>query len=499
MSVLTDKQQKKLLELKRLKLEKLRAIEKYQKENILEYFNSDIPLADGSYMRANPKQQELLDAWTDQTKKVFTYSGANRIGKTFIAVTIAFCVMAGKWLWSGERIYFPHKDPRKVRIIGQDWSKHIDKVVIAKMHELWPQSRKVHIKKDGNGFETFWRDETTRSTVEIMSNNQDSALHEGWSGDLIYYDEPPKRDVRIANARGLVDRQGRELFAMTLLKEAWIHHEVIRALNEKGKPDKTVHNIVGAIEDNVGFGITQAGVDQFAKTLTDEEKDARLRGVPSYMSGLVYPMYKRRLHLKPRFSVPLDWPVDIQIDTHPRKPHSVLFLATSHYGLKYVIHELRMHGNGTQLGEAIVKLVNWGNYRINRVQCDPLAKSDSNEERTTFNKIATVLARYDMYLETASKDKDTGILEVKKHLMSDNNEPTLFIFDDCVLTIKEIEGYMWEKTNLQDKEKAMKVDDDLMECLYRAVLLGTEYISPEDEYGDNYNSTNEGVNQTTGY
>jgi hypothetical protein len=505
MKMTEEERAQKLLELKRKKLELLQAKESFQKNNILEYFNSPYPLVDGTYMRANPKQQMLLDAWKNPKFKVFTYTGANRMGKTFIMVTIAICTMAGKWIWDGEPIFFPHRKARKIRIIGQDWNKHIATVIIPKLHELWPKNRPVTIKKDGQGFETMWRDKITGSSLEIMSNKQESKLHEGWDGDLICYDEPPKRDVRVANARGLVDREGRELFSMTLLGEAWINQEVIKAMDENGRPDITVFNVTGTIQDNVGFGITQAGVEQFSKTLTEEEKEARLLGVPSYMSGLVYKDFKRETHLRDRFDVPLDWPVDIAIDTHPRKPHSVLFCATSPQGFKFLIHEIRMTGNGKQLAEAIVKLVNWGKYRVNRVICDPLAKGDPNSygsegmPATTYMKIADTLSRYDMLLETASKDKDTGILEVKKHLISDHGEPTLFIFNDLIHTIKEIEGLMWEKADMSDKEKVSKVEDDMMENLYRLILLNTEYTTMPYDDEDEYDTEDQNINETTGY
>lgn len=491
--------QEKILELKRRKLEALQAQLKFQEDNILEYFNSSYPLVDGTYMRPNPPQQQLLDAWPNRNYKVFTFSGANRIGKTFIATIIAISTMIGKWPWNDEKLYFNHRKARRVRYIGQGWESHIKSVVIPELERLWPKARPVEIKKNSQGYDAFWKDIKTGSTMQIMSNKQDSKMHEGWYGDLIIYDEPPTRDIRVANARGLVDRAGRELFCCTLLSEAWIDREVIRAIGEDGRPDKSVYTISAEINDNIGYGITKEGVEQFKKTLTKEEFDARILGIPAYMSGLVYPMYNRDTHLKPRFKVPLDWPVDIAIDTHPRKPHSVLFLATNQYGLKYIIHELRMNGNGQQLADEIVRIVTWGNYRINRVICDPLAKGDGNMPVTTFDNIANVLARYDILLETASKAKDTGILEVKTHLMGPNNEPSLFIFDDLIYTIQEIEGYMWEKADVGEKEKASKKSDDMMENLYRLILLNTEYedydkcdINDYDDYGTT-------INKTTGY
>ena len=36
----------------------------------------------------NPKQKQLLDGWLDNNKKVFTFTGGNRMGKTTILTII---------------------------------------------------------------------------------------------------------------------------------------------------------------------------------------------------------------------------------------------------------------------------------------------------------------------------------------------------------------------------------------------------------------------------
>ena len=127
---------------------------------------------------------------------------------------------------------------------------------------------------------------------------------------------------------------------MTLLKEAWVDREVIKARNEDGTPDTTVFNISGDIYSNVGFGITDEGVKQFEKTLTDDEKSARIFGKPSYLSGLVYPQFSRKIHLREPFEIPTDWIVDIAVDVHPREKQAILFMATSSRGDRYLFHEL---------------------------------------------------------------------------------------------------------------------------------------------------------------
>jgi hypothetical protein len=477
-------------------IEQKRQIKDYRQNNLMEFFTKP---KDEMGIPANPLQAELLEAWENPRFKVFTYTGANRIGKTTILAIVAFSVMFGRWLWNDKRIWFSHTNPRKVRLVGQDWEKHVKAVLSPELKKWWPKNRKIKggkPKKNNNGVDYFWEDEKTGSTLEIMSNLQDSDLHEGWQGDLVCYDEPPKRDVRVANARGLIDRLGRELFTMTLLKEAWVDREVIKAVDEDGKPDRTVFSVDGPIEVNIGFGITQEGVDQFAKTLTEDEKSARLAGKPSYLSGLVYPTFKRKVHLIERFEVPSNWIVDIGIDFHPRKQQAILFIATDERQERYVINEIWDYGDGDVIADAILKRISRNNYRVGRVIIDPLSKGDDqNDENTTFRKIQKKLWRHEIPLQVATKDISSGIVTVKDHLLGPNNKPSLFIFDDCVRVLYEIEGYMWDK----ETQKPLKENDDMMENLYRLLLLDTQYVDPEDEDWEEEDYQDEDVNAVTGY
>ena len=454
-------------------LEMMKWIEKYKEANLLYYFDEQ-PFMPGP----NPRQSELLEAYLDILYKVFTFTGGNRLGKTTLLTIIGICTMIGKFPWQEGFManksllsLFPHNKPRKIRYIGQDWKEHIEGVVIPELRKWWPESRKV--KRRGNGIitDTNWTDLKSGSTLEILSNNQDPRLHEGWSGDLILYDEPPKRAIRIANARGLIDRDGREVFAATLLGEPWLHQEIIQKRLEDGRADPSVFNVQGESYDNVGYGITVKGIEEFKKKLTPEEVKSRIKGIPSYMSGLVYRHFNRRQHLVEPFEIPLDWLVDVAIDVHPRENQAVLFMATSPRQERYLFHEIWDHGDGTWIGESVCRYINRHKLRINRIIVDPLAKGDKNNPNTTFDKIDEVLYQHGMFLDTASKDKQSGIIEVKTHLKGPNNLPSLFFFDDLVVTVMEIEGYMYDKETQKPQDKA----DHMMENLYRLLLLNTQW------------------------
>ncbi|HDY89971.1 MAG TPA: hypothetical protein ENH82_17855 [bacterium] len=486
-----------LKEVTRRETEALQNMKVYRDNNLIEFF--DTPPNPGP----NPRQKDILEAWLDPFFKTFVMSGGNRLGKTTILTLIGISTMIGKFPWNNQSLLhlFNHNKPRKIRYIGQSWQEHITQVVIPELQKWWPRNRAV--KKHGNGVirDTFWLDERTGSTLEVMSNSQDSNVHEGWSGDLVLYDEPCKKDIYVANARGLVDRRGRECFAATLLTEPWIDQEIVKKRKSDGTPDRRVFAVSGHSSDNVGYGITQEGLDEFADKLTDEEgkdsKESRLSGKPSYLSGLIYGDFDRNIHLKTRFRVPLDYLVDIHIDFHPRERQAILFVATDQRQDRYIVEEIWNHGDAKWIGESILLAISHHKYRVNRIIIDPLAKGDSNNDETVYEIIAGILLREGYLLGVASKDLEHGILEVKKHLKGPNDMASLFIFDDLIETLFEIEGYMWDK----ETNKPTKKNDHMMEGLYRICLLNTQYypLSDDDFMPHTPKTINDGRDAMTGY
>lgn len=473
--------------------------ESYELENRIEFFTTE------PNPGPNPKQAMILEAFQDEFFKTFGMSGGNRLGKTTILTLLGVAVMLGKYPWDDTSLLhlFPHSLPRKVRYVGQGWKDHIQAVVIPELHKWWPKRRKLKLRGNGVIIDTNWTDLKSGSTLEIMSNNQQSKEHEGWAGDLILYDEPCRREIYVANARGLVDRKGREVFAATLLEEPWIDREVIKKTTEDGKPDRTVFWVEGSSRDNIGFGITQEGLDGFANKLRPDEKRARIEGIPEYKSGLILNFNRkyrdRGGHMCERFQIPLDWMVDIGIDVHPRTEQAILFVATDPRNERYICEEVWGHGSAKWIAEAVIRAIKYHNFRVNRVIIDPLAKGDSNNPQSMYDTISTILMRHKMVLEVASKDKEQGILEIKNHLKGPNGLPSIWLFDDLIRTRYEIEGWMWDK----DTQKAQKVDDHMMENLYRLLLLKTQWEEP-DVWNSDIDETTSGIagsgrDKRTGY
>jgi hypothetical protein len=493
-----------------VQLEKIRAAKaQIKKDNLIFFFKP------GDIWYPNPLQQTLIDAWKDTRWKVFVASGSNRRGKTTAAVILAYCVMFGEWPWSGEKIPFPHNDPRLILYVGQGWESHIQKVVEPELIKLWPKSRGAVsdvTKKNNQGIRAFWEDPVTKSQLHIGSNNQEVDAFEGPKWDLIIWDEPPSRNVRVAAARGLVDRNGRELFVATLVKEAWVHKEVIKARDENGKPDTSVFHIDGDIYDNVSRcqcgkyilrtlqrpggliigicpdhgeqeefdrrGLTLEGVEQFKKTLRKDEIESRINGRPSYLADLVLTNFDRNRNCRPRITkLPLNWVFDVSIDFHPAKPWAVLFMGTDQKNFKYLTHCLELRGGPNSVGDEIVRLIHDNHMYINSITIDPLSKGDENshevgEVNTTFKKLEEKFAAYGYVLEVASKDKTNGISLTNDLLLTENEMPSLFIFDDMGQVIEQLEGWMRDPDTLLPSKKN---PDEWGELLYRLVLKNTQW------------------------
>jgi hypothetical protein len=182
------------------------------------------------------------------------------------------------------------------------------------------------------------------------------------------------------------------------------------------------------------------------------------------------------MHVRERFDVPLDWPVDVAIDYHPRKPIRILAVATDKIDRKWVVWEYNKVGNYKMAAEAFIKWAKSNHIRVENIVCDPLAKGDPNsdlKEESTYEKIDNILFPYGYSLDTANKDEAGGITAINEILIMENEEPGLFVFRDCVETVEHIEGWMW-----QENGKPAREEEDMCENLYRIVLLDTKYTEP---------------------
>ena len=451
----------------------------------------------------NPIQKQCFKAFENPAKRIILMAGGNQIGKTLAETAVIMATCRGHWPWEtydevGAHIWETHnwEPPIRIRWVGQGWEQHIQKVLVEKgIEELWPSDWKISSKKNNLGVKHIFRDELTGSEIQIMSADQDVTKFEGWTGHLCCYDEPIPRNIFVANERGLIANKGKSLMGATLLNQGWITQDIINRVDKNGIMDKSVSYFTAGIRVNEGFGLDKEGIDHFESQLTDEEKAARIEGIPVFMSSLVLRI-DREQNIIPRIDkLPFNWMVDVAIDIGVAKPHDLTFLATDEKGMKYIIFDEVVRGDGSEIGNYIIDKMKTYRLRINRIITDPLAKSDRNNENTTWDKIDLVLNRHDLYLECGSKYKSDGVILINSYLKTINKMPALFFFEDCNRAIKQCLNWSYDKKTGEPS----KSNDDQCENLYRLILLDTKYEEPFQNLDSVTSIDRRHINKRTGY
>lgn len=321
------------------------------------------------------------------------------------------------------------------------------------------------------------------STIDIQSYDQDSDKFESNDYDWTHFDEPPPRAIWVAVRRGHTDRLGRCWLAMTPLKEAWIYDEII------SRKDVGKYNF--DIEDNLGFGLTRAGIDEFEKTLTDDEKEARLRGRFFHLTGLVYKSYGD-IHQIKRMKMKADWNMYLHIDTHPRTPHHAVWVAVLPDNKKYIVGELVNSDPLNSVGPYCKAI---SVYEKNILNCDSenvirLIEPGSSTPNPVKDglSIKDDFIKNGIYTEPGSKNRDAGILLFQNELKYDIDKklyPNIFIFDDLEKTDKELRHYVWDDHAKKAAEKRTEKqapkdkNDHLIEGIHRILLKNPIYFDPE--------------------
>lgn len=337
----------------------------------------------------------------------------------------------------------------------------------------------ISVKRPDGGESTLFID-----TIESYKHNKLGAESMDW--DFIHVDEPCPEKMFKAHARGLMDRNGKYWFTCTPLDEMWINdlfvppkQHVVKEAAE-GLTFGTKYIITGSIYDNPHR--TPAGVEEFKSTLTSEEQQCRLFGLPLALAGLIYKEFEYDVHVLAE--VPKGWedyhrpPKNYTIrqwwDFHTRLPQAVLFFATDPKNCIYVYDELFTDNLVGPVAQSIVDKSE--GYFVADREIDRFALIPHPVYETT---IVDELLPYGLFFEPATKDKRLGINKVRQKLLErdHNGKPTIFFSPNLAETLFEFTHYVYDIAKQEPKDE----NDHMMENLYRAILNGLSYIEPPDD------------------
>lgn len=426
----------------------------------------------------------------------------NRFGKSEMgaAEDVSFALGFRPWVLEGNPLRTlgipPH--PTKGLIITTDWDKSTEVFTetegekMGKLIKYIPKSHLVSMTKNHSGAidRIIVRHITGGNSIiridTVKSYKQNALGQESGDNDWVHVDEPCPEGMWKAVSRGLVDRSGRAWFTCTPLSEPWIDMKFI-----PNPDDYTKENMEPIFDEKAGRWMMMGTMDdnphnkvedieRFMADLTDDEKDARRKGIPLAYAGLVIKEFDRNIHVQ--HDVPKDWkdwqtpPADhciyIANDYHFKKNNANLFIAVSPNGFPYVYAEIWKQLLLEDEVTAIRGLLGGRPYQP--IIMDPLA--------STPNKVndLTAMDEYRMRglaVLPATKDPVNGYRAVRALFKSRNKRggPNIIVNASLSRFCFEIQrGFVYE----EGKDVPKKENDDMMECLYRLVLQGLRYVEP---------------------
>jgi phage terminase large subunit-like protein len=366
------------------------------------------------------------------------------------------------------------------RIVAKDFQKGVGEVIIPFLENWLDMSLVAKKYRNPIGIPVKWYLKNG-SVFDILTHEQTTEQFEGWKGHVAWFDEPPPRDKYIATLRGLVDYRGRNWLTMTPLTQPWIYDEIYTKAD-----GKRIFAIVMDIRDNPH--LPEEAIVEFEKSLTEEEREARLHGRFLHLTGLVYKEFNPDIHICEPPQIKPGWSRFFAIDPHDRNPTACLWLAIDPQDNHWIYDELWLsdmtieqiaHAIHVQEGEMIpqVRLI------------DPHMDKE-NVLGGGFN-VRRELMKYGIYCQRANTDPSLGKQRIKNALRTrfspilKTEVSQLMVSRYCTQTVYEFQHYIWDEyrrdpSSYDLKEQVKKKNDHFMDCLRYIYNFGPRYIPPDE-------------------
>jgi hypothetical protein len=451
-----------------------------------------------NYYRPHPKQDSFHRAGRFLRRMARC---GNRFGKSKMG-------SAEDVAWArGEREWLPKDDPARYEgipkrptrglIITIDWD--LSEAVFTarqdprgKLFELLPVDSIVSVSKNHSGkIDTihvkgkYGVSIIKLETVKSFASNPLGVESLDW--DYIHVDEPCPQAMWKGASRGLVDRGGKAWFTLTPLREPWINDMFFPNMLDHRKEKSIVYDngipvfwaMTGSMYDNPY--LKEEDIRIFEKSLSEEERQCRISGLPMHLAGLIYREFRPDSHVLRKLPLgwkewnapPKDWPKYFYVDPHPQTPHAVLFVTVDHTGRLYVYDEIFLKVYSSQLAGMIRDKLR-GHFVPRPGRCDPSA---FQPDPISGDCVAFDMQRNGVLLEKATKDLSGGIIQVKNALAADR----IRVMPHCTRFLWEIARYAWDDKNGEPRNKPVDKDDHMMENFYRAVLDKPMWCEPSDD------------------
>ena len=444
---------------------------------------------------------------TQSGARIVCYTGGNRGGKStagaeflsgHLSRTYPGCECHGEWFNEEKR--FPVGRSLKALVVATSFQK-IEEVIEPKLMSLLPKTLIQRVVRGQMGY--LRRVELKDgSKITCLSGDQDDMEFESADWDIAWIDEPMSHAKFIAIMRGLLDRRGLMILTFTPTIEPWMKDEFL------DKADGKFIDVVEAdtyenTEDIHGSPIlTKQSIEEFEKTMSEDEKETRIHGKFFHLRGIVYKNFGD-VHYADEFSYEEDCkkqgklPVICVLDPHDRRPHHVIWAYLDTEGDIHVDYELVTHCELDELARRIRQVEKERGYKMRRRLIDPnfgLRPSKPGSNRTVKDEIAF----HGVGFYPANDEIELGHMIVRDYLnwdsqkpLSATNKPKLFFSKErASYTIKSMRNYQyadWKGTTKDERDpKEQQKDKDThgADCIRYLCISKPQYtrMTEEAEY-----------------
>jgi phage terminase large subunit-like protein len=462
--------------------EQFESLNREDKEHCIHLLNEEVKLRQSRKL-LDYEPMEKQHAFHTSAAITRSMCGGNRSGKTTCGgIEFLFHVTRQypDWYPKDKR----YNLPIKARIIAKDFMKGVGEVISPFLEEWLDPSLIERTQRNPMGIKIkYWL--KNGSVFDILTHEQSTEQFEGWKGHVAWFDEPPPRDKYVATLRGLVDFNGRNWLTLTPLTQPWIYDDIYTKAD-----GKSIFVVTTDIRDNKH--LTEQAIAEFEKSLTHEEKEARIHGRFMHLTGLIYKEFTPDVHICEPPQVQPHWTRYMAIDPHERTPTAVMWVAVDPQGRHWIYDELWLRDMDIeQMAYAIQ--AQEGKLRASVRLIDPHADKD-NVAAGGFN-FRKELMRHGVFCQRANSDTMLGKARIRQVLTPRYSSvvkgmlPQLRVSRECTQTIFEFQHYIWDehKRNKEEyapKETVKKKNDHFMDCLRYIYNFGPRYIPPEEDEGE---------------
>ena len=398
-----------------------------------------------------PNQEEIWKFHLSTVPQRWLWGG-NQSGKTTANALEIIWALTGRypsWYPLENRL----TPPVRIRIIVSDYEHGIGKIWEPKLGEWEPKGILLDKVKHGKSHyvERRYRN---GSVINFMTHEQSITQYTGAVFDLLSIDEPCPHYCYTESLRGLsggVHVIGTFTPDPKIPYVSWLEREY-----KKSKKDPDIECFFAETAKNPH--ISQKYIEIFSKTLSNEEKLAKLMGRPVTLLGRVFPLFDENIHVIPRFAIPIQDAYRVMcIDHHSRNPDWILWLACMKDGEIIATDELKIDGEGRRVKDVCNQIL-WKEKEILNYNGIPkwtgrrwIDNSALTKDEASGRKI---ISHYRDFIKNPSptavpKDyKSFWSWEPKMneylYYQRDENgtmvvEPKFYVFDNCVNLIDQLQ------------------------------------------------------------